>query len=116
MCDLTCSTGGGGNCTRTLGWNPLHSFKCIPFQGEFDSVGELGDGVNVQKRGLEVGPLSQYNEPFRVGQRNEHVEPTATLFCLIRVGYHSELRVSITFHQHYRFLPTKLHHILRCAY
>jgi hypothetical protein len=88
VCDLTCSTGRGGNCTRTLGWNRLHSFKCIPFQDEFDPVGELGDGVNVQKRGLEVGPLSQYNEPFRVGQRNKHVEPTAILFCLIRVGYH----------------------------
>ena len=38
------------------------------------------------------------------------------VFFLISVGYHSKLHVSITSGQHYHFLPTKLHHILWCAY
>ena len=38
--------------------------------------------------------------------------PKTTLFCLISVGNHSELRVCITFSQQHRFLPTKTYHIL----
>ena len=29
---------------------------------------------------------------------NEQGEPTSTLFCVINVSYHSELRVAITFY------------------
>ena len=37
-------------------------------------------------------------------------------FCLISVGYHLELRVALIFYQHCHVLPTKLYHVLRCAY
>jgi hypothetical protein len=47
---------------------------------------------------------------FRILERK-----LATLKCPMSVGYHSKLRVAITFYRHHRFLPTKLHHILRCA-
>jgi hypothetical protein len=46
---------------------------------------------------------------------DERGEPTATLFCLISVGYHSQSCVAITFHRRYRFLPIELYHILPFA-
>ena len=39
-----------------------------------------------------------------------------TLFCLISVGYHLELCVATTLYQQYCLLPTKLYHVLRCAF
>ena len=47
---------------------------------------------------------------------NEWGELATTLFCLINVGYHPGLRVAISYYQHYHLLPTKLCHILWCAY
>ena len=41
---------------------------------------------------------------------NERGELASTLFCLISLGYHSELRVAIDFYQHYHFYP--LSHII----
>ena len=35
-------------------------------------------------------------------------------FCLISVGYHLELHISLTFYQHYRYLSTKLYYYSMC--
>ena len=66
-------------------------------------------------RGSQVHPCETV-QAHTQATRWKYLSPTTTLFCLISVNHHLELRVAISFYRHYRFLPAKLYHILQCAY
>ena len=63
----------------------------------------------------EVATISSLSSITNVNLFESPLCNKTTLFCLICVGYHSELRVAIIFYQHYHFMPTNLYHILHCA-